>query len=200
MSSSALCGILVLVCSVKGVPLSSYQPVFKRNRVGAVMGTLAILALLPMALMACGAESDLAATPTRSGEEVLATAYAAAEATKIVTVQTLPATPVTPSATVVTSTPTPSATATPDVPIATSDYNAFVREGPDESFPDIDFFLQGQRAEIIGRYDNLTTGTWYYIHRLDAGRDGWVWSGAVTVVGNLDSVPYFESPPLPDGG
>jgi hypothetical protein len=70
-----------------------------------------------------------------------------------------------------------------------------VRSGPDETYESIDFLLQGQRAAILGMFENELTGTWWYVDRIDEGKDGWVWSGAVTVSGDLFSVPVLEAPP-----
>jgi len=148
-------------------------------------------------LSACGGNGQ---TSAAAGNVVIETAQAKAALTRVATMQTPPPTPVTPSPTVplVTDTPVPTATATPGIPIASADYNAYVRSGPDESFPDVDFFLQGQTAEVIGRYDNETTGIWWYVQRIDAGRDGWVWSGAVTISGNEAAVPLMEPPDFPE--
>ncbi|MCZ6529185.1 MAG: hypothetical protein O6949_02480, partial [Chloroflexi bacterium] len=39
---------------------------------------------------------------------------------------------------------------------------------------------------------------WWLIRRFgEAGRDGWVWSGAVTLSGNEAGVPVLEPPPTP---
>jgi len=155
-----------------------------------------ISAFLLLSLSACGSGDQTAAD---AGEAVIETAQAKAELTRQATRQTPPPTPVTPSPTVplITVTPVPSLTPTPSVPIVSADYNAYVRSGPDESFESIDFFLQGQTAEVVGRYENETTGTWYSVRRIEAGRDGWVWSGAVTFAGDENAVPFIDPPPFP---
>jgi hypothetical protein len=65
-----------------------------------------------------------------------------------------------------------------------------VRSGPDETYANIDFLLQGQH----GIYENESSGTWWYIDRIEEGKDGWIWSGAVTVSGNVIGVPVLEAP------
>jgi len=158
-----------------------------------------IIGLLLIALTflvgACVAETEVSST--RSSEEVLATAYAKAELTKQATFQTPPPTPVTPSPTPPLESPTPAVTVTPTFsqPLVTANYNAYVRSGPDESYDNIDFFLDGQRAFIEGRYENETNGTWWYIRRIDDGKDGWVWNGAVTLTGDASGIPILEAPP-----
>lgn len=147
-----------------------------------------------MFLGACDSAAN-APEDNRSSEEVLETAQARAEATRQATFQTPPPTPITPSPTVplITDTPVPTLTPTPDRPIAIADFNAYVRSGADETSENIDFLLQGQRAFIIGRFENELTGTWWYIERIDGGKDGWVWSGAVTTSGDVSGVPVFAA-------
>ena len=134
----------------------------------------------------------------RSSEEVLETAQARAEATRQATFQTPPPTPIPPSPTVplVTDTPIPTLTPTPGQPVAIADYNANVRSGPDAAYENIDFLLQGQRGFILGRYENVVDGTWWYLDRIDEGKDGWIWGGAVSIAGDLIGVPVLEAPPL----
>jgi hypothetical protein len=76
--------------------------------------------------------------------------------------------------------------------MVTADYNAYVRSSPDESADNVDFLLEGQRGYIVGRYENETTGTWWLIERIDEGKDGWIWSGAVTTSGDTLGVPLIE--------
>ena len=52
-------------------------------------------------------------------------------------------------------------------------------------------------GEVIGRYNNLVSGTWWYIQRSGEGKDGWVWDAAVTLTGDIDSVPLRDAPPTP---
>lgn len=155
---------------------------------------LIVLFVLMAAPAACKAVPS-----TRSPEEVLASAQAAAELT-LQSTQLTPEPSATASPTPESDTPTPQPSATPTIDriLATADYNAFVREGPDESFSDIDFFLEGQQAEVVGRFENPVSGTWFFISRIDTGRDGWVWSGAVTL--NVDSanIPEIEAPATPE--
>jgi len=153
------------------------------------------LVALTLFVGACGAGKG--PPSTQSSEAVLATAYAKAELTKQATFQTPPPTPITPSPTAPLESPTPTVTATPTYskPVVSANYNAYVRSGPDESYDSIDFFLEGQRAFVEGRNENGTTGTWWYIRRIDEGKDGWVWSGAVTLIGEASGVPILEAPP-----
>ncbi len=154
----------------------------------------ALLVLLTILVGACRAETGVSST--RSSDAVIATAYVDAELTKQATFQTPPPTPVTPSPTPPLESPTPAMTATPTPgqPVVTADYNAYVRLGPDESYDSLDFFLEGQRAFVEGRYENETNGTWWYIRRIDEGKDGWVWSGAVTLTGDAFGIPIWEAP------
>jgi hypothetical protein len=86
-------------------------------------------------------------------------------------------------------------TPTPTVPIVRPAYNANVRAGPDETYEILDFFIEGQEAEVIGRYDHPTMGVWWYIKRIGQGLNGWVWNGAVILSGNPAGITYFDAPP-----
>jgi hypothetical protein len=165
-------------------------PVMQRR---LIIGSLLIA--LTFLVVACGDGTGVSST--RSSDAVLATAYAKAELTKQATFQTPPPTPVTPSPMPPLESPTPTVTVTPTLsqPVVTADYNAYVRSGPDESYESIDFFLDGQRAFVEGRNENGTNGTWWYIRRIDEGKDGWIWSGAVTLAGDVSGVPIIEAPP-----
>ncbi|HMK08691.1 MAG TPA: SH3 domain-containing protein, partial [Anaerolineales bacterium] len=76
-------------------------------------------------------------------------------------------------------------------------YNVSVRSGPGEAYPIVDLFLQGQTAQVVGRIDATDIGTWYLVHRIGQGIDGWVWSGATDGSGDLNLVPVLEAPPTP---
>jgi hypothetical protein len=147
-----------------------------------------------------GAQEAATATAEMSSDDVLRTAEAIAEATRNAATATHTRQPTTPTATFVQETPTPEASATPSSPILAADYNANVRSGPDEVFGAIDFLLQGDQAEVVGRYINEENGTWWYIQRIGDGRDGWIWGGAVTFFGNENVIPVLESPPTPTPG
>jgi hypothetical protein len=41
----------------------------------------------------------------------------------------------------------------------------------------------------VGRFDDTPIGTWYLVQRIDVGKDGWVWSGAVTLNGDPALIP-----------
>ena len=156
---------------------------------------LAFVAILSILFLgACGSPSNPSGDD-RSSDEVLGTAQARAEATRQATFQTPPPTPIPSSPTVplITDTPVPTLTPTPDRPVAIADFNAYVRSGPDENSENIDFLLQGQRGFIIGRFENEVTGTWWYLERIDEGKNGWVWSGAVTTSGEVLGIPLFDA-------
>lgn len=156
-----------------------------------------LIFMMTLFLSACSGSTETSGDGRTSGE-VLSTAQAKAEATRQATFQTPPPTPIPPSPTMplITDTPAPSVTPTPSQPIAIADYNAYVREGPDEAYANVDFFLEGQSAIIVGRFENETNGTWWYIERIDEGKNGWVWDGAVTTSGDVNAVPLLEAPPL----
>jgi hypothetical protein len=149
-------------------------------------------------LLGCTSGEETISAPTRSGEEVINTARAYAEQTRQATAQTPPPTPIPPSPTATPLTPTLEPTETLGPPIAIAKYNAKIRNGPDESYNQIDVFFEGQTADIIGRYENPVSGTWWYIQRIGEGKDGWVWDEAVTLTGSVESVPSREAPPTPN--
>ncbi len=160
---------------------------------------LAAAFLLPI-LASCNLPSREAESPTPSSEQVLQTAQAIAQSTRdAVTPSPLPPTRTnTPEPPAETATPEP--TGTPSIPTAVADYNANIRSGPGEEYEVIDFILAGEAGEIIGRWDDTPIGTWYFIRRFgEAGRDGWVWGGAVTLSGNEFGVPAMTPPPTPSG-
>jgi uncharacterized protein YgiM (DUF1202 family) len=139
-----------------------------------------------------------AGTPTLSSDDVLRTAQAIAELTR--TAPTVTSTPVPQTATPSVPPPTepPTQTVTPNFPAVTATYNVSVRSGPGEEYPIVDLFLQGQSAQVIGRYDDTPIGTWYLVSRIGQGINGWVWSGAAEASGDLNGVPVLEPPPTPE--
>jgi hypothetical protein len=147
------------------------------------------LITLAIALGACS--GDRGGTPTPSAEDVIRTAEAMAEQTRQAATPTPSPTPLTPSATFTLVAPTVAATATPAVtgPVATANYPVKVRSGPGEEYEEVDLFLTGQMGRVVGRYDDTPIGTWYLLQRIDVGKDGWVWSGAVTLVGDPAAIP-----------
>lgn len=160
----------------------------------AIRFTLVIVLL--GSLWAC-ASAEINGEPTRTSGEVFETAQARAELTRQATFQTPPPTPITPTPTapLVTITLTLTVTPTPSQPTVTADFNAYVRSGPDESYENIDFLLEGQRAIVLARYENEVNGTWYYIERIEQGKDGWVWRGAVTLSGDIAGVDIITELP-----
>ncbi len=165
-----------------------------RNTRAKWMGTVLILALM------AGCRGGEAGTPTPSSDDVLRTAQAMAELTRAAPTATWTPVLETSTPTVPAPTSTPSQTATPNFAAATAKYNVSVRSGPGEDYPIVDLFLQGQTAQVIGRYDDSPIGTWYLLTRIGQGINGWVWSGATDVSGDLASVPILEAPPTPGPG
>ncbi|MFP3855155.1 MAG: SH3 domain-containing protein [Anaerolineales bacterium] len=147
-----------------------------------------------------GAPAGPTETSTLSSDDVLQTAEAIAEATRGAASPTPTREPITATPTQVPETNTPEPTGTSSSPMVTADYNANVRSGPDEVFESIDYLLQGDQAQAVGRFINEENGTWWFIERVGEGRDGWIWGGAVTFSGNENSVPILESPPTPTPG
>jgi hypothetical protein len=90
-------------------------------------------------------------------------------------------------------TPTAAVTATPAVsgPVVTAVYPVSVRVGPGEGYAQVDLFLTQQMARVVGRFDDTPIGTWYLLQRIDVGKDGWVWSGAVTLDGDPALIPLM---------
>jgi uncharacterized protein YgiM (DUF1202 family) len=158
---------------------------------------LTVPLVILLALAGCSGAGGAAVTETLDSDAVVATAQARAELTRQATFQTPPPTPVTPSPTPLPMTPTPSVTPTPTPGRANvvADYNAYVREGPDETYNHVDFLLEGQVGYVVGRFENVVTGTWYLIERVGEGKGGWVWSGAVTFSGDPAAIPELELPP-----
>ena len=122
---------------------------------------------------------------------MIRTAEAMAEQTRQAATPTSSPTPVTPTAIPAPVTPTLVVTATQAItgPFVTADYPVSVRVGPGEAYAQVDLFLTEQRARVVGRYDDTPIGTWYLLQRIDVGKDGWVWSGAVTLVGDPAQIP-----------
>ena len=152
-------------------------------------GLMIGLITLGMALGACSGAR--AGTPTPSAEDVIRTAEAMAEQTRQAATPTPSPTPVTPTPTLTPATPTVALTVTPVVsgPVATANYPVKVRRGPGEEYEEVDLFLTGQMGRVVARYDDTPIGTWYLLQRIDVGKDGWVWSGAVTLAGDPALIP-----------
>jgi|GEM_PF-1308369 len=196
MTHSRDCGILVgmLFYDTNEDPAEGLDRVF-HMRLMPKINRLFLFILLCLLLLGCTPVDEMNSTPTRSGEEVISTAKAHAELTRQATALTPPPTPIPPSPTATPPTPTPEPTETLGPPIAIAKYNAKIRNGPDEAYNQIDIFYEGQTADIIGRYENPVSGTWWYIQRIGEGRDGWVWYEAVDLAGFIDSVPLRDAPP-----
>ena len=147
-----------------------------------------------------GAPGGPTETPTLNSDDVMRTAEAMAEATRQASSPTPTINPVTLTPTQPPASATATVTFTPSAPLVVADYNANVRSGPGEVFGGVDFLLQGDQANVEGRFIHEDSGVWYYITREGQGLPGWIWGGAVTVAGNPDSVPFLESPPTPTPG
>lgn len=159
--------------------------------------SMAALAALGLAGCNFGAGGGPTATPTLSSADVLKTAQAMAQATRQAASPTATVLPVTETETPIAMTDTPAPTASPSSPTVTANYNAYIRTGPDESYDYIDFLLEGASAQVLGRYDNPSSGTWWYVAPIEKGLDGWVWGGAVSFAGAQSDVPYRQPPPTP---
>jgi hypothetical protein len=157
------------------------------------------LILLGTLLWGCGTSEDAIPISTHPSEGVISTAKAYAELTLQATFQTPPPTPIRPSPTISLETPTSMPTTTPDIPIVTAIFGANVRSGPSEEYSIIDLLFEGDSAEVVGMYDNINYEpvTWWRIHRIGEGKDGWIWSGVVSLSGDFDEVPILIPPPLP---
>ena len=152
--------------------------------------------LLGVLLAGCNLPGRQPATPTLSSDQVLQTAQAIAQATLAAATPTPTQLPPSPTPAPPTDTPQPSPTGTPSSPIVTANYNANIRRGPDaEGYEGIDFLLAGAQAAVLGRYDNSPIGTWWYIRPISGGRDGWVWSGAVSFSGSEFGIPVLTPAP-----
>ena len=154
-------------------------------------GVVVPVGLLVLAGLAAGCSAAGRGTPTPSAEDVIRTAEAMAEQTRQAATPTSSPTPVTPTATFKPVTPTVVVTPTPAVsgPVVTADYPVTVRVGPGETYAQVDLLLTGQMARVVGRFDDTPIGTWYLLQRIEVGKDGWVWSGAVTLVGDPALIP-----------
>jgi uncharacterized protein YgiM (DUF1202 family) len=155
-----------------------------------------ILVVLAAAVLV-GCSNGAAGTQTLSADEVIATAQAAALATRGAITPTATPTPVTPSPTVPVATATPTLAPTSEIPIGTAAYNANVRSGPGVEYESVDGFYQGQTAELIGRTVNALGETWWLLRRIGSGLNGWVWDRAIVVSGDVSGVPNLEPPASP---
>jgi hypothetical protein len=151
--------------------------------------------MLAAVLVGCSGGQKAAETPTLSAEDVLRTAEGIAEQTRQAATLTPSPIPDTPTSTVPPITDTPAPSVTSSSPMVTAKYSVAVRAGPSQDYEQIDLFLEGQAAEVYGRNDSSPIGAWYYIHRIGAGKDGWVWYGAVNFSGNPGLVPALPAPP-----
>ena len=158
-----------------------------------VTGTTAVIILA--LLGACGTPRGQPATATVSSDDVIRTAEAIAESTRRAASPTPSPSPTALSPTPTLATATPSPTSTPGIPTVRARENARVRRGPGEQYELIDFLFADQTAEVLGRNENPTTGTWWFVRRIGQGLDGWVWNGVVEFSGDLARVPFLPAPP-----
>jgi hypothetical protein len=154
--------------------------------------------LVVVGLVLASACANSGRTPTLSSADVIGTAQAIAALTREAPPPTPSVVPSTETPTVPPPTAVPTVTETPNFAAATAKYNVSVRSGPGEAYPIVDLFLQGQTAQIVGRYDDPDFGTWWLVVRIGQGINGWVWSGAADVAGDTSLVPVLEAPEVPD--
>jgi uncharacterized protein YgiM (DUF1202 family) len=159
------------------------------------MRGLPFAALLLGLLAGCNFPGSEQITPTASGDQVVQTAQAIAQATLAAPTLTPTQVPPTPSPAPPTNTPPPAATLTPASPVVTANYNANIRRGPGEDYEVLDFLLGGAQADVFGRYDNSPIGTWWYVRPIGSGITGWVWSGAMALSGSDFGVPVLTPVP-----
>ncbi len=82
--------------------------------------------------------------------------------------------------------------AVPSVCSATSGTNVNVRNGPSTDYAIIGALFPGASLPVIGRNND---STWFVVDY--NGRQGWVASSVVTLVGPCGSLPTIQPPPLP---
>jgi hypothetical protein len=162
------------------------------SRVPAILTSVLIILLLA----GCNLASGMGVEPTRSADEVLATAKAAAEVTKQATLLTPPPTPIPPTLTPTPGEPTSTPTNTPAPAQVTiiAKYNVYARVLPGEEHGHVGFFFQGEEAEAYGRFEHLISGSWFRIILPDTGTEAWVWNGAVDMIGDSSGLPVVENP------
>jgi len=164
------------------------------------MRTAALITFAAICLSGCSFGAGPERTPTLTSAEVVGTAQAGAQLTREAYTHTptrVIQTP-TPSAPAVSA--TPEGTSTPTSARVTAAQTANVRSGPGTVYDWVDFLYQGVEAQIVGRYESESDGTWWLIHRLGQGLDGWVWGGVTTVSGDVSGIPYLIPPPTPTPG
>jgi hypothetical protein len=185
-----VCGILLLF-------ETSYLNSFGFGIKDANMTHLKWLLSFLLALLLCGCRvgEGVESTPTVSAEQVIQTARVMADQTREASSPTVtrPLATTTPAQSTWTPTPVPSATGSS--PVLRVDYNANIRSGPGENYEIIDVIFQGDIVDVIGRYDETPIGTWFSIVRRGPGLDGWVWSGAVSLEGDINQIPILLPPP-----
>jgi len=84
---------------------------------------------------------------------------------------------------------------TPPAPILTANIETRCRQGPNPAFAVVSFILVGQKADVIGKNPE---NTWWLIHD-PQGKFGncWVWGETTQLLGDIQTVPVVEPPPLP---
>ena len=87
-------------------------------------------------------------------------------------------------------TPTPP---TDDTPVAAFTASTNCRRGASTDHEIVTFLPEGQRARIVGRNED---GNWWLVQVPGTDVRCWVWGGFVEPTGDLDGVPFVESPVL----
>jgi hypothetical protein len=153
-----------------------------------------------LALAGCAPGAGGAATSAVSGEDLIATAEAAAEMTRQAATATFTPTPITPLPSPVPPTATRLPLTTETAPFLTATQTAYVRAGPDVTYNWLGLLYSGETALVTGRHEAGNGETWWLIHRTSDGLEGWVWGGAATLSGDAGTLPLLEAPPTQTPG
>ena len=85
-------------------------------------------------------------------------------------------------------------TATPSVPMISVGLATNCRTGPGASYDYLTALLEGEKAEVVGKYTSVSPPYWVI-------RKGsvtcWLWGQSATVEGNTSTLPEMIPPPSP---
>jgi hypothetical protein len=90
-------------------------------------------------------------------------------------------------------TPTSTLTPTPNVPTALFIMNANCRSGPNKTKDAVISFIKGDRAQILGRNNELDN-TWWLVKIPNSKGKCWVSTVTVNVIGSYDDIPTIPPP------